>query len=225
LLALAGVLVSIAALIFGIYQWKRQHGSIRLELNESQATIHLRICVGSPIPITVNGIRYELCFKGIMFRQFATELFSKEKDTAYRFSKRLKFAWFIRNFIAMGWCEPISEDSSTFDKRGIKQQIISAPILGPSFPTKIDGYHDLSWAFNVPQYHSLFKTIYRFGTDKIRLRFVASISGHPQRLIKSRWLEVMRMESLFQCNAWLFKDVENWPHIQSKQIKFVTNQK
>jgi hypothetical protein len=114
----------------------------------------------------------------------------------------------MRNFIAMGWCEPMDTDC---DPNSTSEQFAFAPIDGPTFPTTIAGYDDASWAFDTRQYAELFQTIRRFAQQNPRLRFIARVSGHPQREVKSSWLEVKNMQAFSPSNAWLFEGVEGCP--------------
>jgi hypothetical protein len=198
MLILPGVIVSIVALFFGIYQWKKQRGDVRIELYEMQTTIHIKVCANGPAQITVRDIGYQIRSNRPRLRRLLSELRRNEKDLRTSLSGRLKFAWLIHNLIAMGWCTPLPEDeykSNSF-----------APIAGPGLPTKIDGYDDVSWAFDTRHYSDLFSSISIFAAQNPRLRFIARISGHPRREVRSRWLQVTNMRAFAPENAWLFKD-------------------
>jgi len=207
----AGVIVSIIGLIIGIYQWRKQRGDVHLKLLEIQATIHIKVRSDSSTRIIVRGIAYQVRSNRIGLRRFLSELRQTEKDAPIPLLRRLKLAWWMHSFISMGWCQPIANDCGDCDPNSPSKEFAFAPIAGPSLPTTIDGYDDVSWAFDTRQYAGLFRAIREFSQEKPRLRFIARVSGHPRREVKSSWLKIEDMHAFAPSNSWLFEGVEGWP--------------
>jgi hypothetical protein len=214
MLLVASVAVSIISLLFGIYQWRKQRGDVRIELQEIQATIYIKICANSPAQITVNGIAYQVRARRLGLSRFFSELRRNENETRVPLSRRVKFAWFIHNFIGMAWCHPVTNghDDSPF-----------SPISGPAIPTKIDGYHDASWAFDTTRYAGLFRSLNKFAEMNPRMRFIARIAGHPRREVRSRWLQLKNMEAFAPSNAWLFEHAKGWSNSEESETDGLTN--
>jgi hypothetical protein len=126
MLILPGLLISIVGLMFGIYQWKKQRGNVRVELVEMQTSIYLRVCANSSAQITVRDIGYEVRSKRLRLNRFLSQLSRNEDSYHKSLWRRVKFAWTMRNFIAMGWCESVPDNEN--------EQSVIFPLSGPALP-------------------------------------------------------------------------------------------
>lgn len=194
MLILPGVIVSVAALLFGFYQWKKQRGDVRIELFEMHTTIHIKVCANGPAQIKVREIGFQIRSNRPRPNRLLSELRRFKRELRAPLSERLKLAWLFHNSIAMGWCNPVADEGVPPDS--------FAPIIGPDLPTQVDGYDDVSWEFRTSHYSDLFNSIGIFAAQNPRLRFIARISGHPRREVKSRWLLIKNLEAFALENVW-----------------------
>lgn len=205
MLASASVVVSIIGLLIGFYQWRRLRGDVRLELHQLQVTVHLTVRTNTSAAIKVRGIRYEVRSRWPPLRSVFSLLSEIRSEEFSTLSQRLRFVGMMHGLIAVGRCEPVSVEPGD-----LKPRFAFPPIAGPTFPKSIDGYDDASWAFDVRHYVELFQSVQRHERYQPRLRFVAMISGHWRREVKSQWLDIRRMHAFAPENAWLFKDAAAW---------------
>lgn len=204
MLAVSGLIVSILALVIGLYQWRRNRGAVRVELTEIQATIHVRVRADTPTKLQVQGIAYQVISGRPPLGRFLSSLRQAAEEKHITLRQRIAHAWFIHGFIAMGWCESVSTRND-----GRRSVFAPAPIVGPALPTGIDPYDDASWAFEVIEYAHLFRTIRRFDRENPRIRFLATISGHWRRRVTSRWLDIRTLQAFSPDNAWLLERTDS----------------
>jgi hypothetical protein len=58
--SIISLLVAVAGVAFGVFQWTRQGGRVRVQVDEGQADLCLRVVVDAPTPVHMNGIVYQL---------------------------------------------------------------------------------------------------------------------------------------------------------------------
>ena len=183
------LIVATVGVAFGIYQWSRQRGHVRVEIDGGQADLYLRVVVDTPTPVYVSGIAYCVKARG-RWRRLAQSLDPSSYSGHASVHRRLKAMWRFRDFdMAMGWLTrtaPWDWDVAAIENGSIEPAFI--PVAGPEIPMMIDGYRNASWRLHGANFTPILEEIARqCGVRNPKLRFRVDISGHPRRHVHSSW--------------------------------------
>jgi hypothetical protein len=205
------LLVAAAGVVFGIYQWGRQRGRVRVQVDEIQAEMYLRVIIDAPTPVHVNGIAYQIKARGRVRR-----LLRWLRDDDLRFHRRFVAIWRFRDFdVAIGWLERTTEwnEANSAACAGLDGH---APIAGPPFPTTISGYDDASWKLYGVNYVPMLRSMLDGWAEKNpKLRFRVVVSGHPRRVVHSSWIPIRHLSMLKPENQhWMDVD-QGQPQVPS----------
>lgn len=201
--------VAVAGVAFGVYQWSRQRGRVRVQVDEGQAELYLRVVVDAPTPVHVNGIAYQMKARGRWRR-----LLHWLNDDELKLRRRFANMWRFRDFdLAMGWLER----TAAWDQpvRGnVEIPTAFAPIAGPELPLTISGYDDASWKLYGANYVPMFlDTLERWAKKRPRVRFRVVVSGHPRRVVHSSWIPLADLSILKPENADWSGNIEGLPQV------------
>src|SRR5207245_1911663 len=110
-LAIVSLIFGFVGLAFGVYQWLQQRGRVRVEVDEIQSTIYVRVVVDAPAPVHVSGIGFTISARGRLRRLLRRWL----PDDAYgaqpvTLRHKLAAMWRVRDFdLVMGVLEVPTE--------------------------------------------------------------------------------------------------------------------
>lgn len=196
MISLLTLLVAVAGVLFGVYQWRRQRGRIRIDLDEVQDRMYIRVVVDAPTPIHLRGIAYQIRARGWLLR-----LIKGWANEEISLRTRVVAMWRFRGIdLEMGWMilSLPPGDLSTSLRSAFSS------ISGPELPATIPGYDDRSWVMYGADYVPRFKELLaKWPKKNVRIRFRVPIAGHPRRVVHSRWVALQSLSMLDERNAWL----------------------
>lgn len=203
------LVVAAAAAGFGVYQWSRQRGRVRVQLLGSQSALHLSVVVDAPTSVRVNGLNFHVKGRGHL-RRLLGWLGKSRYDGPTQLRRRLAAIWRYRDIdIAMGWLErtaPRDWDCGSVERDKIP--ISSRPIAGPEPPTTITGYDSESWKLEGANFAPLFADLEKcWPGGHLKVKFGAVVSGHPRREVHSSWIRLSHLSIMFPENqCWIEGD-------------------
>jgi hypothetical protein len=208
--AVIALCVSALSLALSFYQWKRQRGAVKVSLFEMQAYIVVDVRVDSAAPAAVQQIVYQVAMgPWWSFLRFFSEM-RHWGGGASPFAHRFRVMWMNRGFISMGRLKPADSTLSDEELYEMARDTFHPLIVGPSLPLEIPGFSAAGWRFDLRHHAELFAVTARFENKRPRIRFLLGVSGVPQRVARSGWMRVDKMDSLTADNAWLFEGAPGW---------------
>lgn len=194
--------VGLAGFLFGVYQWRRQRGRVCIRLDQAQDRLFIRVVVDAPTPAHVSGLAYQIRARGWLVRLLRTWM--RER---MHVRKRLAAIWRFRGMdLEMAWLETVAPGDPENPREEIQPpDPVFNPVAGSDFPAPISGYDDDTWVMYGSNYARHFEELVsRWKKPRIRIR--APLSGHPKRVVHSRWVRLDALEMLDERNEWLVRD-------------------
>jgi hypothetical protein len=201
------LLIGVAGVMFGVYQWRQQRGRTRVQIDEAQGRLILRVVVDAPAPIHVNGILYTIRARGRLRR-----LLSWRHDYNYSgkpsLRKKLHAIWRFRDMdVAMGRLTSVGE-GATARERSPEWY----PIEGEELPATVLGYDDASWTLWGANFQPLLRDAQsRWKRPKLQFRVV--VSGHPRRVVRSRPILLDHLALLDPAEATWIEAADGLPQV------------
>jgi hypothetical protein len=207
------LIVAAAGVAFGVYQWSRQRGRVRVQVDGGQAELYLRIVVDAPTPVHVYGIGYRVKGRGRL-RRLLNWLDKSAYSGRATLRRRLATMWRARDLdLAMGHLErtaPWDWDRGVVEHGEIPTAF--KPIAGPEFPTAIAGYDDASWRLDGVNFTPFFAELEeRWPRKHLKVRFSVGVSGHPRRKVDSSWIRLTDLSIMFPENQHWINDQPGLP--------------
>jgi hypothetical protein len=206
------LLIGIAGVAFGVHQWRQQRGRTRVQLDEAQGRLILRVVVDAPTPVHVNGISYMISARGRFRRllQWRHDFNYSGKPTI---RKKLHAMWHLRDMdVAMGWLRSVGSGSAARE-RSPKFQ----PIEGEELPTTIPGYDDASWTLWGANFEPMLRDVQsRWKRPKLQFRVV--VSGHPRRAVRSRAIRLDHLALLDPREATWINPADALPQVGVRPV-------
>jgi hypothetical protein len=186
------LIIGAVGLLFGFYQWGRQQGKVRVVILEEQGRLRATVIVDAPNSIHVQGLALDLGGNKGRVRRLLQMWWNAENMNR---RQRIAAMWRFRDFDMGGrWLTPTTPDG------------------GPSFPAEITGYSDASWVLIGINYAPEFQDLLtKFSSVSPRIRFRAALTGHPRRMVRSRWRPLASLDLLAERNSWLLRVEDGLP--------------
>ena len=206
MVSVIAVIVAAAGVAFGVYQWSRQRGHVRVQIDGGQRELYLRVVVDAPTPVHVNGIAYRVKGRGHI-RRLLSWLEKSCYDGPAPLRRRLAAMWRYRDMdLAMVNLERTAPWN--WDHRAVERGEIETsfyPIAGPEIPTTIAGYDDASWKLDGANFAPMFAELEeRWPGKHLKVRFNVGVSGHPRREVHSSWIRLTDFSIMFpEAQHWI----------------------
>lgn len=198
------VTMAIAGVLFGVYQWRRQRGRILVRVDEGQAELYVRVVVDAPTPVHVNAMWFQV--KG---RWRVLRLLRWLRDSELSVRRRFEAMWRFRDMdLMMARMEWAAEWSGGLSDPSPEKEALY-PIAGPKLPATIPAYHDSTWLLPGVNFVPAFCDLQdHWRSRKPKLQFRVAVSGHPHRIVRSRWIRMSELSILKPENAhWMEGDI------------------
>lgn len=203
MITLVTTLLALVSILFGIYQWRRQRGRVRVQVDEGQGELYLRVRVDAPASIQVDAMWLQITGRGRLRR-----LLRWLKDPELAVPKRFVALWRFRDVdLLIARMEQVGEWHGGLASPQAEREALY-PIAGPPLPATVSGYHDATWVLpGVNFVPTLVDALGEWASKKPKLQFRVAISGHPQRMVRSRTISLGAMALLKPENAhWMDGD-------------------
>jgi hypothetical protein len=200
------LIVAAAGVAFGVYQWRRQRGHVRVQIDGVQSVLYLRVVVDAPTPVHVNGIGYRVKGRGHL-RRLLRWLNKSSYSGPAPVRRRLAAMWRFRDMdLSMGNLErtaPWDWNHEAVERGEIQAGFL--PIAGPEFPATIAGYDDASWKLDGANFTPMFAELEKDWPGKhLKVRFSVGVSGHPRRNVHTSWIRLTDLSIMFPENQhWI----------------------